>query len=195
MFARHVFRGLARELRGHGLKVVKVRGWRARGRPGTYAPRAFFEHHTASPRTSGNAPCLRIVTEGRSDVPGPLSQFLIGRDATIYIVASGRCNHAGLGGPHKGIPKDSGNAYAMGVEVENNGVGEPWSPEMRWAMGVLTAVCLKRMRRGARMSIGHKEYAPGRKIDPHGIGMWNFRRRVRRYLERLRAGRKIPAPR
>lgn len=167
--------GLGHELKRHGVKVKKVPGWKERGRPYTFTPRSVFEHHTASLRTSGVAPALGIVTNGRSDLPGPLANFVIGRDGTVFFVAAGYCNHGGYGGPHKGIPKDSANKYAWGIEIENDGRGEPYSRETIRAAKILTALLLKRVKRRAFFSIGHKEWAPTRKIDP-SFAMDGFRK-------------------
>lgn len=175
--------GLARDLKKHGVKVRKVKGWRTRG-SGTFDPRGVLFHHTASNQASGDAPALGICTFGRSDLPGPLCQFLVGRDGTVYFVAAGRANHAGFGGPIKGIPKDSGNSYLYGVECENNGIGEPWREEQKRAIAILFALLLKRMNRGARMVIGHREWT-SRKIDPNGIDLNAFRKRVQQVKRKL----------
>lgn len=187
MATRDPLAGIARELRQYGLTVKKVPGWKTRGRPGGVAARAMFEHHTGSNRNSGNAPALGIVTNGRPDLEGPLANFLAGRDATIYLVAAGRCNHAGEGGPLKGLPRDSANAYSYAVEIENDGVGEPYDPDLMRAVAILTAVVLRRIRRTAYFSIGHKEWTT-RKIDP-SFAMKLFRNRVRHWLRRLRKGK------
>jgi hypothetical protein len=178
------FDSLERDLQKHGIKVKKVKGWRTRGREGTFAPRGVLFHHTASNQASGNAPALGICTHGRSDLAGPLCQFLVGRDGTVYFVARGRANHAGYGGPIKGIPQDSGNAYLYGVECENNGLGEPWREEQKRAIAILFALLLKRMNRGARMVLAHREYT-SRKIDPTGIDMDAFRKRVQKVKRKL----------
>lgn len=167
-------------LRSAGVRVRFVEGWRTRGRPGTFDPRAFFLHHTASASNAGNAPALGIVTNGRSDLPGPLANFLGARDGTLYVVASGRCNHAGEGGPLKGIPKDSGNSYAWSVEIENNGIGEPYGKKLLTAVRLLVALVLKTMKRTAYWAIGHKEWT-NRKIDP-SFDMKAFRKAVRKLL-------------
>lgn len=178
-----VLEGIAKELRHHGLKVKKVPGWKERGRPYTFEPRAFFDHHTASNRNSGDAPALGIVTNGRIDLPGPLANFLIGRSGTVYLVAGGYCNHAGLGGPLKGIPENSGNRYALGCEIENDGIGEPYPEVQLNAVDIVNAVCLHRMKRGQYFAIGHKEWTP-RKIDPSFL-MDALRRRVKALLKKL----------
>lgn len=179
--------GIGKELKSHGLKVQKVPGWKDRGRPYTFTPMAFFEHHTASPATSGPAPALGIVTTGRSDLPGPLANFHISRKGVVTLVAAGYCNHGGFGGPHKGIPLNSANRYAFAVEIENDGRGEPYPPEVMKAARILTAVVLKRMKRGAFFSIAHKEWTP-RKIDP-SFAMTPFRKAVGKLIRGLRRQR------
>lgn len=178
--------GLGIQLKRAGLKVKKVHGWERRGRNATFTPRWTCFHHTASNRNSGKAPCLGLVIRGTSKIPGPLCNILIGRDGTIFLVAAGYANHAGLGGPNRGVPKNSGNRYLVGFEVENDGRGEPWSRELIQACDEAFAVTLKFLKRRARGHQGHKEYAPDRKIDPAGIDMGRDRRRVGRILKTLK---------
>lgn len=182
-----VFDGLAKELRSHGVKVKKVRGWKGRGSP-TFQPRRMLNHHTASPRTSGPAPCVNLVTIGRSDLPGPLCNFLLGRDGTVYFVAAGRANHAGLGGPKRGIPKDSGNAYMLGTEWENDGIGEPYPEKQTRAGVILNAVCLRRMKQSAWGQFEHRIWTT-RKIDRQ-VHTKTFRKLVARGLRDLKKKRR-----
>lgn len=174
-----VFEGLGRDLRRAGLKVQKVKGWQTRGVPGTFAPRGVLNHHTAS--ASGNLPCLGIVTVGRSDLSGPLCNILLGRDGTVVLIAAGRANHAGLGGPFRGIPQDSGNAFTIGIEWENNGVGEKYSNAQLRAGAVLNAILLRRLGRTAFMCFDHKEWTT-RKID-RSLDPKAFRKSVRRAIK------------
>src|SRR5689334_19680361 len=110
--------GLINHLTHWGLKVEERDAWRFRGRPYNFYPRAIICHHTASGADSGNFASESIVTFGRSDLPGPLCQFLLGRDGTVKTIAAGYANHAGYGGPAAGIPEDQGNTYAIGIEAE-----------------------------------------------------------------------------
>lgn len=182
--------GLGTQLRRAGLKVKKIRGWENRGRNVPFTPRGTCFHHTASGRNSGNAPCLGLVLRGTSAVPGPLANILIGRDGTIFLVAAGYANHAGLGGPNRGVPKNSGNRYLVGFECENDGRGEPWPREQLLAIDTAFAVTLKFLKRRVRRHQAHKEYAPDRKIDPANIDMGRDRRRVARILRELKRRRK-----
>lgn len=175
--------GLVNHLRRWGLKVQEKDGWRFRGRPYNFYPRAIIAHHTASPATSGNFASEQVVTFGRSDLPGPLCQFLLGRDGTVKIIAAGYANHAGYGGPKAGIPENQGNTYSIGIEAENNGTGEPWSKQQLNAYYRLCAALLVWLgKKDVNLVIGHKEWAPGRKIDPAGINMDHFRSQVKAAL-------------
>lgn len=175
--------GLVDHLRKWGLKVQEKEGWRSRGRPYNFYPRAIIVHHTASGAQSGNFASEGIVTFGRSDLPGPLCQVLLGRDGTVKLIADGYSNHAGYGGPRAGIPANQGNTYSIGIEAENNGVGEPWPLEQVQAYYRLCAALLVWIDKpNADLVIGHKEWAPGRKIDPSGIDMNRFREQVRKAL-------------
>ncbi len=179
-------------LRKNDLRIKEVKGWKTRGRPGSFAPRGAMFHHTASSRRGGNAPGLGVCVEGRPGINGPLCNILVARDGTVYLVAAGRANHAGKGGPWQGIPEDSGNAYLIGVEVENDGVGEPWSSELLQACDVVFATLLLGLRRKSDWVCGHKEWAPRRKIDPARIDMSRYRKRVSAEMRTLAGG--VPPP-
>lgn len=171
---------LPTHLRRWGLKVEEVDGWRTRGRPYTFKPKAIIAHHTASSVQSGNFGSNNIVTYGREGLPGPLCQFLLGRDGVVRVVAKGYANHAGYGGPKAGIPANQGNTYSYGIEAENNGIGERWTEKQLNAYYRLCAALLVWMgTKDVSKVIGHKEWAPARKIDPAGLSMDRFRARVK----------------
>ena len=137
-------------------------------------------HHTGGP-LSGNMPSLGVVTNGRPDLPGPLAQLCLGRDGTMYVVAAGRCNHAGTGN-WQGFTR--GNTNFIGIEAENTGFtrgpkADPWPAVQMDAYRRGVAAILKKIRANAIMVCGHKEYAlpPGRKIDPT-FDMNDFRLQV-----------------
>lgn len=188
---------MAAALRESGLVVKEVKGWRTRGRPMGFDPRGVVFHHTASNRNSGPRPALGTVLNGRrlADgrfLPGPLCNILVGRDNVMYLVAAGRSNHAGLGGPWRNIPVDSGNKYMIGVEVENDGIGEPFQKELLRACEVAFATLLVRLGRGVKFLAGHKEWAPHRKSDPARIDMDKYRQRVAQEIRALKQGKPEP---
>jgi len=175
--------GIADRLRGAGLAVVEVAGWKSRG-SASFEPRGSVDHHTVGPR-AGNAPSLNICTNGRSDLPGPLCHVLMGRDNTCYVIAAGRANHAGTGG-WRGL---SGNSSVYGIERENVGTpAEPWRPDQTDAAAKAHAALI-RGRAGADMVCRHAEWTP-RKIDTHSVSGPDLRARVQNYLSK--AGGTVP---
>lgn len=161
---------LADELRAAGMDVVEVEGWRTRGSD-FFAPRGIVCHHTATPESrAGDYPSLNLVRDGRSDLPGPLAQLGLGRSGKVYVIASGRANHAGTGG-WKGL---SGNSSVLGIEAEDSG-DSVWAPIQVAAYKRLCAVLARKMDIPVSNICGHKEWAPNRKIDPAGIDMNKFR--------------------
>lgn len=176
--------GLVRHLRRWGLRVHEKDGWRHRGRPYNFYPKGIIVHHTASGSQSGNFAAEGIVTFGRSDLPGPLCQFLLGRDGTVKIIADGYANHAGYGSMSGvGIPENQGNTYTIGIEAENNGIGEPWPRKQLQAYYRLCAALMVWIdRKDVDRVFGHKEWT-SRKIDPAGIDMNAFRRQVKKAMD------------
>jgi hypothetical protein len=156
--------GIANRLRFFGLKVVEVNGWQTRGNP-NWNPKGSVDHHTAGPRT-GNAPSLNVCINGRSDLPGPLCNVLIGRDNTCYVIAAGRANHAGTGG-WGGL---TGNSSVFGVERENVGDGsEPWTLQQYDVAAKCHAALIASVGQRSELVCEHKEWAPRRKIDAYGV--------------------------
>lgn len=103
---------LPQVLKDSGLKVAPVDGWQDRGDGDVHKIMGIMCHHTAGPR-SGNMPSLQTLIKGRSDLPGPLAQLGLGGDGTYFVIAAGRCNHAGKGA-WKGVT--TGNSSFIGIE-------------------------------------------------------------------------------
>jgi peptidoglycan hydrolase-like protein with peptidoglycan-binding domain len=164
-------------LKEAGLKVAEVDGWESRGRADMGQPLAgVICHHTAGP-PGGNMPSLRTLLVGRPDLPGPLAQLGLGRDGTFYVLAAGRCNHAGRG---EWQGSDMGNSRFIGIEAEHTGqAADPWPDVQQDAYRRGVAALLKHLGRGADACAGHKEYARplGRKPDP-AFDMAAFRAEV-----------------
>jgi hypothetical protein len=155
-----------------GLKVSEVNGWANRGRPGDMADKVWGVvcHHTVG-AVSGNMPSLNVLINGHPSLNGPLSQLGLGRDGTYYVIAAGKCNHAGPGS-WKGI---SGNSKVIGIEAENTGyVTDPWPAVQLDAYKRGVAAILNKLGQGSDWCCGHKEWTSG-KIDPHSIDMGQFR--------------------
>lgn len=165
-------------LKNAGLKVALVPGWEDRGATDSRGNRnvgtifGVICHHTGV-NSNLNMPTLRALVEGRkagpgvTALPGPLAQLGLGRDGTYYVVAAGRCNHAGSG-IWQGLT--NGNSNFIGIEAENRGVANdlPWPAVQLDAYHRGVAAILEHIGKGPEFCAGHKEYAlpPKRKNDP-----------------------------
>jgi hypothetical protein len=158
-------------LRSAGLTVVEVSGWKSRGYEYSKVPRIFIYHHTAENRNSGNAGGLGVVTHGRTGLPGPIANLYLGRNGTVYVVASGVSNNAGRGNARAaGLPSVTGNGETIAIEMANNGVGEPYAPVMYTAAVKVGAAIARHLNLPTKNCIGHKEWSTSGKIDP----TWNM---------------------
>lgn len=161
---------LADAARASGLPVVEEPGWRTRGHGGLAGPpQAIICHHTAGP-TTGDAPSLRVVRDGRPDLAGPLAHLVLARSGTVHVVAAGLCWHAGAT-----FQPWQSNAHAIGIEAEATG-RDPW-PDVQYKAYVrLCRALADHYDVPYARVLGHKEVASpaGRKIDPN-FGMDAFR--------------------
>lgn len=166
-------RWMADEYRKAGLKVVEVAGWKNRGRPastGHFDPDgAETNHHTGTTTSASKTmPTLRTLIEGRPDLAGPLAPKGIGFDGTVYVIAAGRCNHAGKVGK-RGVPGmpygADGNAIALGNEVDTNGT-QKMPKAQRDALAKVNAVDLMHFKRGTEYLHRHE--------DISGTGKWDI---------------------
>lgn len=159
-------------LKQAGLKVAEVQGWETRGRSDVGRIYGVICHHTVGSR-NGNMPSLWNLRDGDANLIGPKAQLGLARDGTFYVIAAGRANHAGLGefvftenGTQTRIV--NGNSNLIGIEGENTGLNNdmPWPAVQLDAFQRGVAAILKHIGRGSQFCIGHKEWAPTRKIDP-----------------------------
>lgn len=182
-----------------GLRVVETDGWKTRNRnaKGPWGPvHGVMLHHTA---TRGTQATLDMIINGRSDLPGPLSQGLIAKDGTVYLTGWGRCNHAGTGDPNvlkaviaeKVLPAKKatgtdGNRHFYGFECVNMGDGyDPWPAAQVHAMVLASAalICAHGWGHDGDTSvIGHSEWQIG-KIDPYPLSMAAIRKQVARLVD------------
>ena len=167
---------LADQCRRWGLLVTEVEGWKLRG-SANFDPKGVIAHHTAG-NPKGDYPSLKIVRDGRPGLPGPLSQIGLGRTGRVYVIASGRANHAGAGG-WNGL---SGNTSVIGIEAESVGTRDDWTDAQRRAYPILCAALLDGLGRDHRSLCAHREWAPRRKVDPAFWDMDQMRRQVRELL-------------
>ena len=166
-------------LRDAGLTVYEEEGWETRG-TGTFDPIGVMWHHTATPPSWSSRQLTNLLVRGHASLRGPLCQLQLNRDGVYIVIAAGRGNHAGNGSwPTIRL----GNTQTIGIEAANDGVGEPWPQEQVDAYIIGTAALLKYMGQPVQNVLGHKEWAPSRKIDPRGLDMDEMRSKVQAVLD------------
>ena len=178
------YTGLARLARDAGLVVREVNGWKSRTlgtRPnGMAGVRGCLWHHTATSASavkSRNNPTLNYLVSG---LGYPSASFGLAWDGSIDVIAAGAAAHAGKGRYGSRIPRDRGNDYLFGVEVEGT-TGLTWSNAQLESAARLGHAMNKEWG-SSFLQIGHLEYAPTRKVDPSGIpgGMPALRKAIAR---------------
>ncbi|QKY78569.1 endolysin [Streptomyces phage Dryad] len=181
-------------LRAEGIDVNEHSGWKTHNRDAatgkTFGPvYGVLIHHTAGHNDK------EVCYNGRSDLPGPLCHSWLGKTAGLWMIGSGRANHAGLVdgdviaaliAERSPLPKDDeadtdGNDSLYGLEIENLGNGSDPYPAEQYKTAVLWAAALCRHHGWTEKSVaGHKEVQPG-KIDP-SFDMDTFRADVKKQL-------------
>lgn len=166
-------------LRAAGLTIIEESGWATRGHGDMSDVKGVLCHHTAGP-LHGESPSLDTVIKGRPDLSGPLAQLFLARSGTWHVIAAGKAYHAGKGGG--GWAAFDGNAHLVGIEAENTGVAnDPWPQPQLDSFARGCAAILLHVGAPSSWCLGHKEYAPTRKIDP-SFDMGGFRVQVDHYL-------------
>jgi N-acetylmuramoyl-L-alanine amidase len=171
---------LADVLRGAGLPVREVPGWRTRGHGDMGKILGVLAHHTAGP-SRGDYPSESVVVNGRTGLPGPLCNLGLARSGEWVVVAAGQAWHAGTGSV-PWCPANQGNTHLIGVEAESTGTHDDWTPAQRANYPRGVAALLAHFGLPASRAIGHKEWAPSRKIDPAFWDMNRFRADVARWM-------------
>lgn len=178
-------------LRAAGLTVYDER---VAPRPGGWNPLAVLWHHVGDVPPGAlrvPAPSIGLCQHGRSDLAGPLCQWLVDGDGGWNWITDGRANHAGQGDkdvwqwlntnpahrladpprPDDNLDTADGNGHLVGIEVEGNG---NWSAKLYAAMVRGTQALLDHYQLPRTNVIGHKEWT-NRKVDPAGIDMHQAR--------------------
>lgn len=184
------YTGLDRVAKSTGRKVELVDGWEKHGHGPMNSVKSIICHHTAGPDNGKNYPSYNTVRNGRPGLPGPLAQLGIGRDGTIYVFGAGVAYHAG-----KVTSTKYNNWNALGIEAENNGVGEKWGDELMESYVLLVRALIDEFKLPLSAVLGHKEVCKprGRKIDPN-FDMGEFREAVKRGYWKKGGSKPSPAP-
>ncbi|MFH8345004.1 peptidoglycan-binding protein [Streptomyces sp. NPDC018045] len=193
-------------LRAEGLNVIEYGNWRSHNRnhKGSFGPvNGVIIHHTVS---SGTDNTVRMCHDGYADLPGPLCHAVIAKNGDVYLLSSGRANHAGKGDrdvlnaviAERALPATNdnntdGNVHFYGFECVNLGNGaDPWPEAQLDAIERAGAAICRAYGWSAASVIGHKEWT-NTKIDPRGFSMATMRERIDRRLG-TKPGKPVPAP-
>lgn len=163
---------MADVIRAAGVPVVEQSGWQNRARSsGGYAsgkPYCIMWHHTASGANNSAQSDADYMSYGSDSKP--IANIMMARDGVAWVLAAGATNTNGKGYScifSKGtVPADSMNTHAIGMEIQNTGVGQTYSKAcIDNSFKVSLALC-----RAYGMQpddvMEHSVYAEGRKIDP-----------------------------
>lgn len=194
---------IVEQLRKWGVTFKSVDGWQTRNRnhKGPFDDvRGFVVHHTGDDALDSID--LKVIINGRSDLPGPLAQFGCDDAGVIWLIGCGRANHAGGGDPDvlRAVTNESytdrppathehegssgavdGNSHFYGVETFYSGSRPPTSKAYTSLVRLAAAIC-DFHGWSAKSVIGHKEWSDW-KIDPGNVSMIEFRADVQRVLE------------
>ena len=118
----------------------------------------FIWHHTGVDVSNAQSYAAGTLWSGISGLPGPLCQFSIGTDGTVYLVGWGRANHAGGGDPvvlskvqsekYTGQLKPTkgnsngvdGNRHFYGVEIQYSGSHKMTDAQYQSALKLSAAI-------------------------------------------------------
>lgn len=169
--------GYERAFKNFGISYTIEPGAYERGHGDLNGVKFIVIHHTAGGNDSGD---IRIVRDGRSDLPGPLSQIVLKRSGQPHIIAVGVSWQAYGTINFKGVPAGSGNYWSLGIEGVSNGYND-WTAEQRREYPRIVAALLKDMGLPSDAWIFHRDYQPGEKIDPAGFTKEWFASEVNKY--------------
>lgn len=196
MEPNHAHRGdptfLPALLRAWGVTVVEMDAWRDRGEGDFTDIIGIIAHHTAGPTTSAQYIAANPGLEN-----GLSAQIHLARDGVATICGAGVAWHAGgdeartpawakgqvqIRTRHPNKWQSIGNAKTIGIEAVNAGDGtQAWPEKQVDAYARVCAAICWYLGLPVDRVIGHKEFAPSRKIDPN-FDMSAFRRRVQTHL-------------
>jgi hypothetical protein len=132
-------------------------------------------HHTVSPDNGSESDIANYCRKGGSGTYPPLCQIMLGQSGTVWMTCRerdgqadpGRASHAGSGSGY-GVPDDTMNEQALGIEVQCDGT-HPLSThthQYNVLIQLLAALCVRYELVPLDAIIGHKEWSTTGKVDP-----------------------------
>lgn len=182
---------LPQVLKAFGVAVKEDPGWLKWGMGDFTDIWGVIAHHTAGANTSA------AYIKNNPGIGNSLSsQIHLGRDGVCTLVGVGIAYHAGEDNSGKYLPGyvnrpsasgmkqyTAANARTIGVEAVNTGNGTQVWPQVQMDAyyRICAAICWYLGLPVSRV-LGHKEIAPGRKVDPN-FDMGQFRTKVQYYID------------
>lgn len=178
-------------LKAFGVVVKEDPGWLEWGMGDFTDIWGVIAHHTAGANTSTNTIRYNPMISNALS-----SQIHLGRDGVCTLVGVGIAYHAGEDNTKKYLPGyvnrpsaggsksfTMANARTIGIEAVNAGNGTQVWPliQMDAYYRICAGICWYLGLPVSRV-LGHKEIAPGRKIDPN-FDMAQFRTKVQYYID------------
>jgi len=142
---------------------------------GIRKPNFVIIHHTAQDSLNQTIKTFHSTRAGTS------AHYVIGRDGKVVHMVNDylRANHAGVSKWGKDTDL---NSSSIGIELDNNGIGDAWQDAQINSLLKLLATLKKTYNIPTANFIGHADIAPGRKNDPKnfpwkkladkGFGFW-----------------------
>ncbi|WP_412466555.1 N-acetylmuramoyl-L-alanine amidase [Pedobacter sp. KLB.chiD] len=142
---------------------------------GIRKPNFVVIHHTAQDSLA------QTIKTFFSTKAGTSAHYVIGRDGKVVHMVNDylRANHAGVSKWGKDTDL---NSSSIGIELDNNGLTDPWPDAQINSLLKLLATLKKTYNIPTANFIGHADIAPGRKNDPRnfpwkrladkGFGFW-----------------------
>ena len=149
--------------------------WIASVNFGIRKPNFVIIHHTAQDSLAQTVKTFQLA---RAQVS---AHYVIGRDGKVVHMVNDylRAYHAGVG---KWGKDTDINSSSIGIELDNNGLTDPWPDAQINSLLKLLATLKKEYNIPTANFIGHADIAPGRKPDPahfpwkkladKGFGYW-----------------------
>ncbi|KQN38022.1 N-acetylmuramoyl-L-alanine amidase [Pedobacter sp. Leaf41] len=142
---------------------------------GIRKPNFVVIHHTAQDSLNQTIKTFHSTRAGTS------AHYVISRDGKVVHMVNDylRANHAGVSKWGKDTDL---NSSSIGIELDNNGIGDVWQDAQINSLLKLLATLKKTYNIPTANFIGHADIAPGRKNDPKnfpwkkladkGFGFW-----------------------
>lgn len=172
--------------------------WADHDSPGGWNPKGVMNHHTVTGPDWSVDRTVQLLWKGSPALPGPLCHVGLDREGVAHLVGWRNANHAGKGDDdvlraviaesydHL-VPDENntdGNPHFYGIEVFNDGEGEPYPGVQLEALFRINAAICDAHGWSAKSCIHHKEWQLG-KIDMSWRG--DLRKEIARVLKGGRA--------